>query len=242
MIGLIKRSVVRLESMSLRKQMRQYLLALMDADFGPARTPVIVPEKTATFKTQQSLLIEATDGDDIAMIGNHTAAGAHPMYVFKGPVATALMRTEASGHDAHWSTVNDRLRVRLIPLGSLAEFRANVTAFPSGYDVGQFSKARLVASTVKLFKESKSDNESGSIFAGLYRNGVPAGESELRLLTDRETDHSKRVPYAFQEGLCLMHSYRPQSEAEVTTMHQFQDMLADTWANRRHDISTLRQL
>lgn len=50
-INLIGRSVNRLESQSLRRQMRQYLLALMDADHGPARTPVIVPERTATFKT-----------------------------------------------------------------------------------------------------------------------------------------------------------------------------------------------
>jgi hypothetical protein len=197
MIGMIGRSVNRLESMSLRRQMRQYLLTLMDAELGPARTPVIVPEKTATFKTQQSVLIESGAGDDIVMIGNHTAASARPMYVFKGTTATALMRTEAESHDAHWGSTNERLRVKLIPLGSISDFRNNVSAVASAYDSNQFSKARLVASTAKIFKESKSDNESGSIFAGLYRNGIPVGDTELRLLTDRETDHSKRVNYAF---------------------------------------------
>lgn len=40
----------------------------------------------------------------------------------------------------------------------------------------------------------------------------------------------------------LMHSYRPQSEAEVTKMFQYQDMLQDTWAGRRFSPSTLRQM
>jgi len=81
------------------------------------------------------LLIEAGAGEDIVMIGNHTAAGSTPMYIFKGTTATSLMRTEAVTHNAHWGTLNERLSVKMIPLGSLSSFRQNDSAFNSAYDL-----------------------------------------------------------------------------------------------------------
>jgi len=107
----------------------------MDADHGPARTPVIVPERTATFKTQQSLLMELDGSSDVVMLGNHTAAASHAMYTFKGDVASALLRNEAETIDAHIGEQNERLQVKLIQLGSRAAFLQDVTAFSTSYDV-----------------------------------------------------------------------------------------------------------
>lgn len=80
--------------------------------------------------------MEIDDSDDVVMLGNHTAAAAHPMFTFKGDTATRLLRNESIQVDAHLGHQNDMLQVRIIPLGSIASFRANVTAFGTSYDMG----------------------------------------------------------------------------------------------------------
>lgn len=151
------------------------VLNAFDPQVKGARVPSITHQETSTMNTfvSKTFSIAPDATGPVVFIGNHTAGASEIGFIIKPVTAqpsTNVIKTVpinanvALTYDHVTSELGGRVNVNMVIICTdITKFTDVVEPVATSYDGTMMSRARLVSSTVRTFKISNNENESGTL-------------------------------------------------------------------------------